>query len=308
MTTLARQGYDLIIGVGYAQGDAIATAAKAYPDTKFAIVDVDQSDAEGQARERPRAAVPRGAGGLPRRLPRRARGEACGWRRGSAPWVASRSRPSTASSRATRQVPTAAVPGIAVKWGYSQDWDDQAKCKELALSQIDAGSKVGLPGGRRLRPRRVARRQAAADVGHRCRRRPVVPRPARADERPQGRRQRRVPDGQGGSGRDLHRRRTRPSASTRTASASAPSARTPTRRTSRRRRRSSKQIADGAITNIPTTVGLAVDPRGRPRSAPRAHLAQAVRTEWTGGRCAATGAQVAPASSEPNTSPDVAPK
>ena len=31
---------------------------------------------------------------------------------------------------------------MVVKWGYSQDWDDQAKCKELALNQIAAGSKV----------------------------------------------------------------------------------------------------------------------------------------------------------------------
>ena len=31
---------------------------------------------------------------------------------------------------------------MSVKWGYSQDWDDQAKCKELALNQIAAGSKV----------------------------------------------------------------------------------------------------------------------------------------------------------------------
>jgi basic membrane protein A len=29
-----------------------------------------------------------------------------------------------------------------VRWGYSQDWEDQAKCKELALNQIAAGSKV----------------------------------------------------------------------------------------------------------------------------------------------------------------------
>ena len=27
-------------------------------------------------------------------------------------------------------------------WSYSQDWEDQAKCKELALNQIAAGSKV----------------------------------------------------------------------------------------------------------------------------------------------------------------------
>src|SRR6185437_4068885 len=48
MTTLARQGYDLIIGVGFAQGDAIAAAAKRFPQTNFAIVDVDQRDLKGK--------------------------------------------------------------------------------------------------------------------------------------------------------------------------------------------------------------------------------------------------------------------
>ena len=33
-------------------------------------------------------------------------------------------------------------PGSKVIYGYSQDWDDQAKCKELALDQIADGSKV----------------------------------------------------------------------------------------------------------------------------------------------------------------------
>ena len=36
----------------------------------------------------------------------------------------------------------AAAPGIKTLNGYSSDWDDQAKCKELALNQIQAGSKV----------------------------------------------------------------------------------------------------------------------------------------------------------------------
>ena len=43
MTSLARKGYDLIISVGYAQADAIAQAAKSFPETKFAIVDVDRT-------------------------------------------------------------------------------------------------------------------------------------------------------------------------------------------------------------------------------------------------------------------------
>ncbi len=47
MATLVRQDYDLIIGVGFAQGDAVATAAQQFPDTKFVIIDVDQSALEG---------------------------------------------------------------------------------------------------------------------------------------------------------------------------------------------------------------------------------------------------------------------
>jgi basic membrane protein A len=35
-----------------------------------------------------------------------------------------------------------AAAGVEALNGYSQDWDDQAKCKELALNQIQRGSKV----------------------------------------------------------------------------------------------------------------------------------------------------------------------
>jgi basic membrane protein A len=48
MATLARQGYDMIIGVGFAQGDAIATAARQFPKTKFVIIDVDQKSLKGK--------------------------------------------------------------------------------------------------------------------------------------------------------------------------------------------------------------------------------------------------------------------
>ena len=47
MTSLARSGYDLVIGVGFAQGDAIGKVAQKYPDTKFAIIDVDQAFVPG---------------------------------------------------------------------------------------------------------------------------------------------------------------------------------------------------------------------------------------------------------------------
>jgi len=141
MTTLARQGYDLIIGVGYAQGDAIAAAAAKFPDTSFAIVDVDQTTLKG---------APANVRGL------LFREQEVGYLAGYlAALEAKRAGRSHVSAVAGFKEPPvdrfiagyragaeAAVPGTVVKWGYSQDWDDQAKCKELALNQIAAGSKA----------------------------------------------------------------------------------------------------------------------------------------------------------------------
>ena len=43
-----RDGYDLVIGVGFAQGDAIGKVAQKFPETKFAIIDVDQAFVPGK--------------------------------------------------------------------------------------------------------------------------------------------------------------------------------------------------------------------------------------------------------------------
>jgi basic membrane protein A len=141
MTTLARQGFDLIIGVGFAQGDAIASAAKRFPDTSFAIIDVDQSTLKGK---------PTNVQGL------LFREEQVGYLAGYlAALEAKRMGAKSVSAVGGFKEPPvdrfiagykagaqAAVPGTKVRWDYSQDWEDQAKCKELALNQIAAGSKV----------------------------------------------------------------------------------------------------------------------------------------------------------------------
>ena len=141
MSTLARQGFDLVIGVGFAQGDAIAATAKRFPKTNFAIVDVDQASLKGKPtnvegllfREQQVGYLVGYLGAL--------EAKRAGSKR-SAPSAASRSRPSTATSPATGPGRKPPFPGRRSSWGYSQDWDDQAKCKELALNQIAAGSKV----------------------------------------------------------------------------------------------------------------------------------------------------------------------
>jgi basic membrane protein A len=141
MSTLARQGYDLVVGVGFAQGDAIAAAAKRFPKTHFAIVDVDQASLKGK---------PANVEGL------LFREEQVGYlvgylgaleaKRAGAKSVSAvggfKQPPVDRFIAGYRAGAEAAVPGTKVVWGYSQDWDDQAKCKELALNQIAAGSKV----------------------------------------------------------------------------------------------------------------------------------------------------------------------
>ena len=141
MTTLARQGFDLIIGVGFAQGDAIAAAAKRFPESSFAIIDVDHSFLKGK---------PANVQGL------LFREEQVGYLVGYLGALEAKKAGGKAISAVggVKEPPVdrfiagykagavAAVPGTKVTWSYSQDWEDQGKCKELALNQIAAGSKV----------------------------------------------------------------------------------------------------------------------------------------------------------------------
>src|SRR5262245_26905412 len=41
LSTLAQQKFDLVIGVGFLMADAVNTVATKFPDTKFAVIDVD---------------------------------------------------------------------------------------------------------------------------------------------------------------------------------------------------------------------------------------------------------------------------
>jgi basic membrane protein A len=142
MAALVRQGYDLIISVGFAQGDAVDKAAQRFPGTKFAIVDVSQADL---------AHTPANVQGL------LFREEQVGYlvgflaaleeqRRGGKQIVSAvggfKEPPVDRFIAGYRAGAERAVPGTTVLYNYSSDWDDQAKCKELALNQIAAGSGV----------------------------------------------------------------------------------------------------------------------------------------------------------------------
>jgi basic membrane protein A and related proteins len=142
MTSLARQDYDLVIGVGFAQGDAIGKVAQKFPETKFAIIDVDQAFVPGK---------PANVQGL------LFREEEAGYLVGYLAALQEKRRDGADIISAVggmKEPPVdrfiagyfagakKADPGIKTVLGYSQDWDDQAKCKELALNQIAAGSGV----------------------------------------------------------------------------------------------------------------------------------------------------------------------
>jgi len=142
MTSLARQGYDLVIGVGFAQGDAVGKVAQRFPDTKFAIIDVDQAFVPGK---------PANVQGL------LFREEEVGYLVGYLAGLEEKRREGADVISAVggmKEPPVdrfiagyfagaeKAAPGIETILDYSQDWDDQAKCKELALNQIARGSNV----------------------------------------------------------------------------------------------------------------------------------------------------------------------
>jgi basic membrane protein A and related proteins len=142
MTSLARSGYDLVIGVGFSQGDAIGKVAQQYPDTKFAIIDVDQAFVPGK---------PANVQGL------LFREEEVGYLVGYLAGLEEKRRQGADVISAVggmKEPPVdrfiagyfagaeKAAPGIQTILDYSQSWDDQAKCKELALNQIARGSNV----------------------------------------------------------------------------------------------------------------------------------------------------------------------
>jgi basic membrane protein A len=140
LTALAKQGYNLVIGVGFTEIDALSTVAKAFPKTHFAIVDVSNVD-EGNLKN---------VEGL------LFREQEAGYLAGYAAGLAAKARGGTAVSSVggQKQPPVdryiagyqagakAAFPGVKLINGYSQDFSNQAKCKEVALNQIASGSVV----------------------------------------------------------------------------------------------------------------------------------------------------------------------
>jgi basic membrane protein A and related proteins len=142
LASLARQGYDLSISVGFLLADSTNTVAKRFPQSKFAIIDYSV------------AANPfnknKNVQGLTFATNENSYMVGC-----LAALVANETGTKNISAVGGIKLPTVdifiagyragarrCVPGTTVQVGYSQDFVAQDKCKEVALNQIAQGSKV----------------------------------------------------------------------------------------------------------------------------------------------------------------------
>ena len=141
LSTLAQQKYDLVIGVGFLMAEAMNTVASKFPDTKFAIIDVDATQLESK---------PTNVSGV--LFAEQEAGYLVGYMAGL---YLKDEGGGTAGSVGGQKIPpvdhyiagyaagvVAANPDAKTVNGYSQDFVDPAKCKELALNQIQQGAKV----------------------------------------------------------------------------------------------------------------------------------------------------------------------
>ena len=142
LTTLARQQYDLVIGVGFLMGEAVEKVANAFPQTNFAIIDFPVSLMKSK---------PKNVSGL--LFKENEAGYLVGSMAGL--YVKDKGGDQAISAVGGQQVPAvdayiagyqagakAANPDVKTDFAYSQDFVAQAKCKEIAINQIAEGSQV----------------------------------------------------------------------------------------------------------------------------------------------------------------------
>jgi basic membrane protein A and related proteins len=141
LSTLAQQKYDLVIAVGFLMADATEKVAKKFPNVNFAIIDSSAPAMKSK---------PTNVEGL------LFKEQEAGYLVGYLSGLYAKDNSATAiGSIGGLKIPPvdhyiagyqagakAADPSIKTLNGYSQDFVDQAKCKEIALDQISKGAKV----------------------------------------------------------------------------------------------------------------------------------------------------------------------
>jgi basic membrane protein A len=172
LSSLARQKYDLVIAVGFLMADAVGTVAKKFPQTHFAIIDVANAgvpgkpkNVEGLVFEQQQGGYLAGylAGliqkqkGMPRTLPQQVVGAVGG----------QKIPPVVSYIAGYKAGALAADPKAKVLIQYSNDFVDQAKCKEITLNEIAAGADaiIQLAGGCGLGVLDAAREKGVWGIG-----------------------------------------------------------------------------------------------------------------------------------------------
>ena len=141
LSTLAQQQYDLTVGVGFLMADAMNTVAGKFANNDFAIIDFSAAALKDK---------PTNVEGL--LFKEQEAGYLAGYLAGL--W-AKDNNAKVISTVSGQKIPPmnhyiagyqagakTAYPDVKTLNGYSQDFVDQAKCKEIALDQIAQGSKV----------------------------------------------------------------------------------------------------------------------------------------------------------------------
>ena len=143
LTALARQDYDLVIAVGFLMAAALEEVSARFPDVNFAIIDSSQSEMKTK---------PKNVRGL--LFKEQEAGYLVGYLAGLITKTEAGAKQVIGSVGGLKIPPVdryiagyqagakEANPGITTLNAYSQDFVDQAKCKELALDQISRGAHV----------------------------------------------------------------------------------------------------------------------------------------------------------------------
>ncbi len=143
LSTLAQQEYDLIIGVGFLMAESVETVAEQFPDTNFAIIDFSQAAMETKpANVRGLLFKEQEAGYLVGYLSGLVAAESAGANQTISSVGGQKIPPVDRYIAGFQAGAKAANPRVTTLNGYSQDFVDQAKCKEIALNQIARGSSV----------------------------------------------------------------------------------------------------------------------------------------------------------------------
>jgi basic membrane protein A and related proteins len=143
LSSLAEEGYDLIISVGFLMGDVTEQVANEFPDTNFAIIDYAYEDAPDNLqgvvfREQETGYLVGYLAGLVTQGDFDRSND-----QNIVSSVGGQKIPPVDRFIAGFQAGAAeANPGVQAPNAYSQDFVDQALCKEVALEQIANGSDI----------------------------------------------------------------------------------------------------------------------------------------------------------------------